>query len=37
MAFKKQPMKNLIPSASSEALEIFKLMFKINPTKRATA
>ncbi|CDW82802.1 cyclin-dependent kinase f-4-like [Stylonychia lemnae] len=37
MAYKKQPMKNLIPSASSDALEIFKLMFKINPGKRVTA
>ena len=30
-------MKSLIPRASSEALEILKLMFKINPKKRPTA
>jgi hypothetical protein len=37
MAYKKQPMKTLVPSASSDALDILKLMFKINPGKRATA
>lgn len=37
MAYKKQPMKFLVPSASEEALELMKLMFKINPNKRASA
>jgi hypothetical protein len=30
-------MKTLVPGASEEALEIMKLMFKINPAKRSTA
>lgn len=30
-------MKFLVPGASEEALEIMKLMFKINPNKRASA
>lgn len=30
-------MKNLVPNASDEALEVLKKMFKINPNKRATA
>lgn len=30
-------MKSIVPGASTEAIEIFKLMFKINPKKRPTA
>lgn len=37
MAYKKQPMKFLVPGASEEALELMKMMFKINPNKRSTA
>jgi serine/threonine protein kinase len=37
MQYKKQSMKALVPRASTEALAMLKLMFKINPKKRPTA
>lgn len=30
-------MKHLVPTGSHEALEILKMMLKINPSKRASA